>query len=165
MKKQFLHSISLILILVITGCSGTTNDNKADISSDKRVSEAIETISDFWGNHYDEYKLEDKYLKIINTRIINIKDNISEEVRRGDMFEDIDYIVEFELLSNYYNTAPYYVNIGTNNCVTVYKDGTADVQKSPFDLYRSRTFSTDFSPIIESIEDFEGQYNQIIKFE
>ena len=164
-KKFLLFTISLILILVIIGCSSTVNDSIDDIGSDKRVSDAIETISEFWGNHYDEYEFEDKYLKIINTRIINIKNNISEDVHRGDMFEDIDYIVEFELLSNYYNTAPYYVNIGINNCVTVHKDGTVDIQKSPLDLYRSRTFSTDFSPIIESIEDFESQYNQVIKFE
>lgn len=161
-KKLLLLTVSLILIIMITGCSGS----KVDKNSDERVTEAIETVSEFWDNYYGEYEFEDKYLKIINTRIVNIKNNISDEVLRGDLIEDIDYIVEFELLSSYpYGAIPYYINTGTNNCVVVYKDGTVNVQKSPLFLYSARTFTTDFSQIIESIEDFGEQYNQIIEFE
>ena len=166
-KKFFLVTMSLILILAITGCSRATNGNKANIGSDKRVVEAIETITEFWENDYVKNKIEDRYLKIINTRVINIKNNInSEEIfNKDDLFENVDYIVEFELLSNYFDTAPYYSNVGTNNCVIVYKDGTAMVQRNPLLLYRSATYSNDFSSIIESIEDFDEQYNHIIKFE
>ena len=157
-KKLLLLAISLILIIVITGCSSS--------KSDKRVTEAIETVSEFWDNYYDKNEFENKYLKIINTRIVNIKNNLSDEVLRGDLIEDIDYIVEFELLSSYpYGTTPYYINTGINNCVVVHKDGTVDVQKSPLYLYSARTFTTDFSLIIESIEDFGEQYNQIIKWD
>lgn len=161
-KKLLLLTVSIILILVTIGCSGNVNDRKPD----KRVLEAIDVVSEFWDNYYDEYEFEDKYLKIINTRIVNINNNFSDEVLRGDLIEDIDYIVEFELLSSYpYGAIPYYINTGTNNCVVVYKDGTVNVQKSPLFLYSARTFSTDFSPIIESIEDFDSQYDQTIKFE
>ena len=161
-KKLLLLTISLILIIVITGCSGS----KADKSSDERVTEAIETVSEFWDDYYEKNEFENKYLKIINTRIVNIKNNFSDEVIRDDLIEDIDYIVEFELLSSYpYGATPYYINTGTNNCVVVNKDGTVNVQKSPLFLYSARTFTTDFSQIIESIEDFDSQYDQTIKFE
>ncbi|MCH5188170.1 MAG: hypothetical protein J1F63_07175 [Oscillospiraceae bacterium] len=164
--KKLLLTISLILTLVIMGCSSNKNDSQADIGSDKRVTDAIETVSEFWNNYYDKNEFENKYLKIINTRIVNIKNNFPDEVIRGDLIEDIDYIVEFELLSCYpYGATPYYINTGTDNCVVVYKDGTVNVQKNPLFLYSAMTFSTDFSPIIESIEDFDSQYDQIIEFE
>ena len=75
----------------------------------------------------------------------------------------MDYIVEFELISNYHETAPYYFNVWQDNFVIVYKDGTTKVSNNLLNIYRTTTYSTDFSPIIESLEEFHDEYDQILK--
>ena len=155
----------LSVIIMFSACSTVKEEHEPDvIEPDKRVTSAIEVLKDHWKKQYKQYDFEDKYLEIINTRIINLKDNIDSEktFEKGDLFENIDYIVEFDLISNYYNTSPYHFNSYADNYVVVYKDGTAKVQTNLFNAYRSMTYSTDFSPIIESIEDFGGKYDQVL---
>ena len=80
-----------------------------------------------------------------------------------EQFEKIDYIVEFELLSNVWNSSPYYVNRSTNSTVIVYLDGTKEISKyNPFNVYFSTNYTSDFSDIIESVEDYHGEYDQIL---
>jgi len=159
-KSFFL--LTLVACLMLTGCNGRENANK----SDKRVLNAINVLEEHWDKVYEQNDIENKYLEIINTRIINIKSNINSEEVYGkeDIFNNIDYIVEFELISNYYNTEPYFCNAYVNNWVVVYKDGTSEVSRNLFNIYRATTYSTDFSPIIESIEDFHGDYDQALEF-
>ena len=158
MKKIFLLLLCSILIFSSSGCNRKTSDAK-----DRRILDAIGTLSDYWSNtYYEKENIDDKYLEIINTQIINIKDDIDEDISKSDMFKDIDYIVEFDLISNYFDTSPYYNNMCIDNCVIVYKDGSSKVGRNPLNIYRSTTFSNDFSPFIESVEKFHGDYDQII---
>ncbi len=165
--KKYIKSFILLTLatcLMLTGCNGRGVINK----SDKRVLNAINVLEEHWDKVYEQDdNIEDKYLEIINTRIINIKSNINSEEVRGkeDLFNSIDYVVEFELLSNYFNTAPYFLNAYVDNWVVVYKDGTSEVSRNLLNIYRSSTYSTDFSPIIESIEEFDSQYDQVLEIE
>jgi len=166
-KKIFLIILSLVLTLVFTSCSNIKQEDEVNIGSDERIINAIETIKECWEKDYSKNEIEDRFLKIIDTKIINInKDIDSEKIHnKDDLFKEVDYIVEFELISNYFDTSPYYSNAMSNNCVVVYRDGSAKVQRNPLLLYRTTTYSNDFSPIIESIEEMDAQYNHVIKFD
>ena len=158
-----IKSCVLFLILIVFSLSGCGSD-KAEImqnkASDERVAEAIEIISEHWEEVYQNHSLndEDKYLEITNTKLINIKPN-------NDMnFKDVKYIVEFSLESNYYDSAPYYSNIGSRDSfVAVYTDGSKEVLEiNPFHKYIRLNGPTDFNEIIESIENFYGEYDQVL---
>ena len=165
--KPFILLLSLTVLLILSGCGSTKTETQKVKGNDKRVLDAIEIISAHWSEAYEESSLniEDKYLEIINTRIINIKNNIDTDETHGkdSYFKGVDYIVEFDLISNYFDSAPYYSNVMQNNSVVVYKDGTAKVSNNLFNIYRSITYSNDFSPIIESIEDLHGEYDQVLE--
>ena len=156
--------ITLVSCLMLNGCAGKGIANK----SDKRVLNAINVLQEHWESVYEEYDtIKDKHLEIINTRIINIKSKINSEEVSGeeDLFNQIDYVVEFELLSNYYDTSPFFFNAYVDNWVVVYKDGTSKVSRNLLNIYRATTYSSDFSPIIESIEEFNSRYDQVLEIE
>lgn len=170
MKKTFLCLICMSLIFSFCGCE----------RSDDRVETAIECLKEHWDKYYDGdlgsvSENTDRHLQIVNTRIVNIKEEIeaseAKQISNGmsiptpeEMFGNIDYIVEFELMSDCFGSSPYYENSGIFDCVVVYKDGRKEVaDKSPFKRYRSMSYTSDFSPIIESIEDFGGEYDQVLE--
>lgn len=136
------------------------------------VAESVEIIKQYWrdNTYADEWyqEIEDSrgYLEIMNTRIAYIREEMDVEEGIKDtaesIFGDLHCVVEFELMSDCYGTDPYYFNAGIDNCVTVYRDGRIEtVRKSPFDMYRSRTYSNDFSGIIESVHNLGSAYDAV----
>ena len=78
---------SMFLIL-LSSCGG----EKAGRPSDSRVKDAIKVLAEHWGENYKvicDGAVEDKYLEITNTKIVNIKDDVEEEA-----FENVDYTVK-----------------------------------------------------------------------
>ena len=159
----------MTILLTFSACTthSPVPESKKENGNDKRVLNAINVLEKHWEKEYERRDIEDKYLEIINTRIINIKGKINPEeiYGKGDLFEGIDYIVEFDLMSNYTDTTPYYFNVCTDNWVVVHKDGTKEVSKNLLNMYRATTYSSDFTPIIESIEELRGEYDQILEME
>ena len=154
LKKSF--GFVLILITVFTICS-CGNSKTAKTDSDKKVTSAINTLTEYWSSEYANKHIGDKYLEIINTRIVNIKDTTVED------FQDIDYVVEFSLLSNFIDAQPNYYVDSFPASVIVRKDGTeVAMLKSPFNQYTAMKYTFDYSDIIESIENFHGQYDQVL---
>lgn len=141
MKKIILQITTLlIMICVLVGCGA---QNSGDGKKDDRVEVAVEALNKQW----DDYQIK-------NTRIIDLKETDIE------MFEGIDYIVEFVLYTDYFGSAPYYNNAGIYDTVSVYADGHAEINKrNLFDVYRSNTYLTDFSDIIQEITDLGAAYN------
>ncbi len=170
MKKRISLFFLLLCICVTSGCvmeDGT--DRPPDTKSidtetqpvsqtadtelpktDDRISKALKELEKQWSDY-----------QILNTRIITVKEN------RTEIFSDIDYIVEFVLFTDYYGSTygdgtPYYSNAGVYDTVIVYKDGSAALHmQNPFHSYRARTYSSDFTQIIEKIEDFGNLYNNV----
>ncbi len=165
-RKILFVILSVILLLSVVGCKNNTIKQ----GTDQRVLVAIESLANKWKESYTELEeiqeasIEDRYVQILHTRIVNIKDELdsNNQNEHQDIFEDIDYIVEFELLTNYLGTAPYYMNLKHCDSVIVYRDGKIEVTNNRFKHYSAITFSNDFSAIIESIEDFGSEYNQIL---
>ena len=152
MKKAI--SLLLVMILTLGLCS-------CNIGKDKKVLDAIDVLKEFWTEKYSEDLYKENnckgYFEIINTRLIEIKDNDI------NMFKDVDYIVEFELFTDYYCNGLYYDNVSMYDTVIVYKDGTTKVDGSYINRYRSTTYSNDFSPFIESVENYGDKYNCVKK--
>lgn len=136
------------------------------------VAESVEIIKQYWReNNYGEdgYVQSDEsrgYLEIINTRIVYIREELDVEEGIEDIaestFGDVYCVVEFVMLSDYLGTAPYYYNTGRDNCVVVYRDGRMEVSGvSPLELYRGRTYSVDFSGILESVKNLGPAYDAV----
>ncbi len=149
MKK--LCSLLLVLCLIFSLYACGTDENNM-------VSKAVSMLENHWEDLYEDSKVEtDRHFEIKNTRVVNIKENNTEE------FKNIDYIVEFVLYTDYFGSAPYYQNVGMDDTVVVYKDGKMEVRRNLINLYRSKYYSNDFSNFIKSIDDYGDKYNCIEK--
>ncbi len=142
-----------------------------ELSEDKLVAQAVDTLKDYWRTEVyapDKYISNDKrgYLEIINTRVTYVKRDFATQTEFANshaaMFDHVYCVIDFALLSDYFGSAPYYNDINMYNCIVVYLDGTMEISKLPlFDLYRSHSFNTDFSPIIESFHNLGSAYNAV----
>lgn len=120
------------------------------------ITDAILIMKVHWATLYSSSRVEtDRYFEIKNTRVITIKENDIEFLR------DIAYIVEFEIYSDYFGSAPYYTDIGTHDTVVVYKNGTMEASSNLIQRFRAIYYNNDFSEFIESIDDYHGEYNCI----
>lgn len=169
-KRFFLVLLCMALMFLSSGCQNNTVNPYLQTGNDLRVMSAIDSLKESWKEIYKKYefnsdsKVEDKHLQIIHTNVINMKEDIElDDQSWEERFESIDYIVEFELLTNYFNSSPYYYNVHTNDCVVVYRDGRTEVTNSMLKKYSATTYLHDYSPMIESIEDLGSEYNQVIK--
>ena len=147
MRKICSFLLVLCLFFTLSACG---------VNEDDMVIKATNVLKNHWEDLYDDSIVKtDGYFEIKNTRVINIKENNTEE------FENIDYIVEFVLYTDYFGSAPYYQNVGIDDTVVVHKDGTMEVQRNLINLYRSKYYSNDFSNFIKSIDDYGDKYNCI----
>ena len=150
--------IALLGALLVYGlCTWQPRDETEPTVSDAMddvVQEAISCLQTYWQRDYASNTAysTDGYLEIKNTRVITIAPNDLED------WSNIACVVEFELYSDLFGGAPYYVNAGTNDTVTFYTDGRRQVSRSPFLLYAARTYSYDFD-WIEEIQDLGTAYN------
>ena len=158
MKRVFALFLTAIITLLCVSCAAQETskfvENKPTAEHNLVITNAVSTLKKYWKNEYDQSKVEtDGYFEIKNTRILTLKDNDIE------LFDNVKYIIEFELYTDYFASAPYYENVGINNNVIVYKSGKMDVKNSLIRMYRSKTYQADYSDFIESIDDYHGYYN------
>lgn len=130
---------------------------------DEIITKAIESLTEYWASEMYSGSYvgsENGYLEIKWTRVVRVKDDIA--VSGAEQFSDMNCYVEFFLLSDYFGSAPYYGHAGIAEWVAFKTDGSFEVLKQdPISLYRSKTFETDFEPIIESISDRGSDFNQV----
>lgn len=156
--KQILICLLMLALLIPCGLCETEYD----------VAAAVEALKTYWRDEaYAFAEDQDGYLEIKNTRIVVIADepkaeNEDMQPQMDKCFADVDYIVEFILYSDMLGAAPYYQNAGSWNCVVVRKDGSMEVPaESPFDDYRSHTYSLDVSGIVADVIDLNQEYNAV----
>lgn len=152
MKRIFALLLAMLMALSGTACSAK-DENKPSTKHQAIILPAIQKLETHWKDHYQEEAIGDGYFEIKNTRVITLKANDIE------MFQDVAYIIEFELFTDLFGSAPYYMNTTYNNNVVVYKNGTMAVATNMINKYRSYTYNTDYSGFMESIDDYKGQYN------
>ena len=107
------------------------------------------------------------YLEVRGTRVFCVAaepagaegdDRLQSTV--DNYFGDVAYIVEFSILADYFGTEPYYFHPGTENTVVLYRSGEIAI-RDPFRLYAGRTYSWDFTGIIDDVIDFRGDFNGV----
>ena len=142
---------SLILVLCLIFSLSACNNN----SQEKMIKDAIDNLKFEWRERYYISKTEnDGYFEIKNTRVIKFKDN------DVDLFENVNYIIEFVLFTDNYGLAPYYSCAQNSNSVIVYKDGSLDVLQANLLLEYTATRGVyDYSNIVESVKDYGEKYN------
>ena len=133
---------------------------------DARVENAISALKKEWEKIYSKEDYTDKHLEIIHTRVLTPCEPMDDPYGQiASMLEgkEIAYVVEFELLTNYLNSSPYYDDSGVCDWVIVFKDGSTLVTNNYLRIYASRVYSYDVSGLIANIEDFGSEYNQVFK--
>ena len=124
---------------------------------------AIEELKRYWTEKYIKYECGNGYLGIRFTRVVYVQDQVNlpayvPEAKKV-YFDNVICFVEFMLLTDYFGTAPYYHDVGQSDWVAFYRDGTFKVTTDVLNLYRSQTYSTDYSGIIASITDRGAAFN------
>lgn len=137
-----------------------TEATTVEISAEHReyVEKAIEEMKKCQKGLHVGMSEDELYLEIKNTRLITIKDNIDEDIDRSGIFKDVECVVEFMVINNSFDAAPYYFQF--TDSYAIYKDGSVK-EHSAFNLYRTRTYSTDFSGIIDEIYDLGDAFNGV----
>ena len=101
----------LLIFAILCSFSGCISDK------DDMIVEATIVLEKYWEKEYDKTSVDtDGYFEIKNTRVVDIKDNDVDE------FQNVDYIIEFELYTDLYGSAPYYQDVNAYDTVVVYKD-------------------------------------------
>ena len=160
MKRCIAILLLAAVVLCAAACGKPNNaQSNTNLKHDEIVTDATEQLKNYWEQYYKDPKNDsaDGYFEIKNTRVITIKANEIEQ------FQDVAYIIEYELYTDYMGSAPYYENAGVYDNVIVYNNGTMDVSNSLIRAYRSKTYQTDYSGFIDSIDDYHGQYNCVEK--
>lgn len=159
MKRFLAILLTLLLIFSLAACDKEPERETETPKTKHRtmIKEAVEELKDHWKEVYDEECPEgtDRYFEIKNTRVVTLKANDIEQLD----LKDIAYIVEFEIYADYFGSAPYYANPYMYNNVVVYKAGNMEVTSTVIHHYRSRTYETDYSDFIKSIDDYHDKYN------
>ena len=158
MKRRFALLLVVVIAFLCASCSANT-ENKPTEQHDAVITKAMEELKDCWEGLYKESKVEtDGYFEIKNTRVLTIKENNIAP------FDKVKYIIEFELYTDYYGSAPYYEDVGVYDTVVVYDDGTMEVEASNLiRAYRSKTYQTDYAGFIQTVDDYRGYYNSVEK--
>ena len=162
--KRCIIILALIAAMFSFAACGNQENTNVNANADalkhhEIITDAVKLMQKHWQESYknSKYDNSDGYFEIKNTRVVTVKDNDL------DMFKDIAYIIEFELFTDYMCSAPYYENVGINDNVVIYKNGEMKVESKLIQLYRGRTFQSDFSDFIEASDDYNGQYNTVKK--
>ena len=157
MKRLFAILTLVAVVLCLSACGKQEKEpsatDKENLKHHEIVTKATEQLKKYWKQEYKDIDFADGYFEIKNIRVITIKENDIE------LFQDVAYIIEYELYTDYMGSAPYYENCDVYNNVVVYKNGTMDVASNLIWVYRNKTFQTDYSRFIETIDDYHGQYN------
>lgn len=152
--KKFLIFL-LCTLCLLTACGSTSTGH------DETIEHIIPVLVDAWKEEKTSRPVLEHLneIEIKNTRIIYIENNTDIE-----RFKDIDFIVEFVIFCDYYETnGKYPINPGTLDCVVVYKDGTMIASpRSPVQTYILQHYDTSL-PIIAEVNDLGTIYNQKIK--
>lgn len=162
-NKTAMKIITIAMCFAVLVCFSACSGKNSSDEYDKPILEAVELIEDAWLERYENNEVvspEDRYLEIKNTRVIKLSRTDIE------MLEDIDYIIEFDLYTNFYGTKPYYVKDIPPDCVVSYSDGRMEVWDSNvMTVYRATTYDTDFERFVEYVNDYEDKYNKVITFD
>ena len=158
-----------------TAYNSQSNPSAPDPESAAYVQDAINVLQAKWRSNFATWNFEmrnrrqsdsassDGTLKILNTRLLYVDSNTANQELYEEYFKDVKVIVEFELYSDDYGSAPYYVNVARDNAVWIMEDGSVQMGRfTIFELLRklgSYDFST-FGDLFTRIIDLGSACNE-----
>lgn len=155
MKRIFAVILLVAMVLTLAACG--KKDPAAAGKHQDVITKAVTEVKKSWQKSYDEDAANgaktERYFQIVNTRVVTLQGNA------GGEFQNVGYVVEFDIYSDYFGTAPYYQNAKVNNNVLVYFDGRMEVGSNVIKHYADKTGKTDLSDLILSVDDYQGAYN------
>lgn len=153
--------LSIILIFILASiCLASCADSQSKNEYDETINQSIVLLKKCWEDVYQKRGTENHAdeIFITNTRVVKIKESCGIE-----RFQDIDYIVEFVVYSDYLgNGGKYYDNYDRFETAVVFCDGTIEIEEiNPLDSYCNSRY--DFSyPMVEDVIELGAQYNKTI---
>lgn len=170
-QKNIGYKIAVIAMAVIIAVMGifigvdiskdSTSSSASGTVQDDNVEIAISALKQHWRTIFADAEETDGHFEITHTQVLTIDaDRKSELASVYDKADDIKYIVQFDLHTDYYGTAPYYPNIRYEDTVIIFKDGSTEI----IDLlknYSARTYSYDYSDFLVKVEDYGSSFNQV----
>ena len=155
-RKGLCLIMASLLLVCLTGCVEKKDSDSPKDKHHEMIREARDALLEKWEEAYrtDRGIESDGTVQIKNTRLLVMKEN------ENKYFKDVAYIVEFVVFSDYFGSAPYYMNVGVWDSVVVYKNGTMDVREtSLIRAYGNRVYSYDLSDFLKEVKDYETAYN------
>lgn len=169
--KRFL-SLFLVLLLscsFLAACqqndpSSDDMENEINISQTERekIEKAIDLLVDEWEVIAVEDECNNGYLEIKNTRIVKPDSN---DLANTLGVNNIEYIVEFVIFTDFYGAAPYYYETQHQNNVIFYSDGTGAVATNAVQMYSSLTYDYALDKCSFSVLDCNSTFNQVFDLE
>lgn len=166
--------IAMSIVIVVMGFFIVTNrviivSDQVGLVVDSQVNSAIEELTYQWNEIYkSDFATNvgsDGYLEIVHTRVVEIDPSGNQEFfAKVDKGNEIRYIVEFSLLSDYYGSSPYYWDLDVYDSVIIYEDGTMSVPRSST-LRKYITYLFDpelLRSVVVDIKDYGSAFNQVI---
>ena len=148
MKKYLAVFLFIVLLasvpFTVFASPADTDDNAGEQKSEytEMVNEAIRVLADRWNDEYwtEDYPEREYILDIRSTRIICIRENLTEE--QDEILNGAKYIIDFLLYDDYLNYGDipsgqgigYYTQSGVNNNVVVLADGKVAEAGRPEEL-------------------------------
>lgn len=194
MKKIFIAILALIIALgmclSLSSCQ-TDEDNNANEANkadeveensgssapteyDASIRLALKMAELYYENMFKDYENYDDAtakVEIAHTRVILMKDSPTFESELyekmyNNHFKDVEYIVEFTVLTDYTSNYGYIISGVPTYQVVFYKDGTTKAygNVSVFKIVSAQYYTHDFSWIIDKTVNFGSEYNATFNF-
>ena len=165
----------------VDAAKAALEEKKNSRTAEEMCEIAVEELKKYWANdRYLRFDESTGYFQVIHTRVIYLNTSfenaacIKESERNSEKLLEkckgifsndngspMTAVVEYELLTDYYGTHPYYTIAEMNKCVAFYQDGTIKVlTRSPIVDLWSRCYVTNFDGIISCITDMGSQYDE-----
>lgn len=164
--KRIAQLFLVVCILLVSFCACNYQfDQETDKEMPSKwqtqmVETAIEKITETWKTQYEKDKLTtDPVVLITNTRIIKIDSETAVKE-----FQNVEYMVEFLLYTDYFGSSPYYSNVNIYDSVVFYRDDSVEVPyQNILNVYGNKVYRYRYDGIVQRVYDLGGYYDQEIK--
>lgn len=169
MKRLCYLIVTLILSLsLLTACQEDApkveNNDTVAISQSERtmIEQAIDVLANEWEVIAVEDECNNGYLEIKNTRIVHTD---SDAIADALGIKDVEHIVEFIILTDFYGAAPYYYETQYMNNVVFFADGSTMVVTNAVQMYSSRTYDAALKNCSFTVLDCNTTFNKVFDLE
>ncbi len=167
-KRKKSSTIVMWIIIFLMGVYITVDIVRMIPPIDRNVKLAISELTSHWKEWYNDYEFGDGYLEIIHTRVVEIdpsQDSKFSTMEYVDRANEIKYIVEFDIYTDYRDSAPYYDKTEQYNNVIIYKDGTSKVTSKVLERYGNIIYDYKYSKVLVNVKDYGDSFNRVINLD